>query len=117
MKNLPILSIYQPSLNQCLISHKYYSEAIPEFGHLSIPPGFILNDFKNNIYYDTPISSTLSDVIVTKLVNNINPDSKIEIIQDYTEKDTTEKDITKKKVKKTKKKNNSKKKSKQTKKK
>ena len=115
MNNLPNLSIYQPSLNQCLISKKYYSEAVPELGHLSIPPGFILKDYKDDIYYDFPISSAISDGLITKLVNKVNPNSNIEIIELNTINDSEEK--TEKKSKKSRKKSNSKKKSKQTKKK
>lgn len=115
MNNLQSLSIYQPSLNQCLISKKYYSEAVPELGHLSLPPGFILKDYKNEIYYDFPISSTISDGIITKLVNKVDPNSNIEIIELNTINDSNRK--TEKKSKKSRKKTNSKKKSKQTKKK
>ena len=120
MNNLPTLSIYQPSLNQCLISNKYYSEAVPEFGHLSIPPGFILKDFKHEIYHDSPLSSTIRDVLIKRLVNKVNPESNTEIIEINSENITPDKkktEKTKKKSKKSRKKNNFKKKSKQTKKK
>lgn len=101
MKILPILSIHQPSLNQCLISKKYYSEAVPEIAHLSIPPGFLTQEYNNEIYYQPEISSSLSSDLINKLVNNVSPNAKIEIMYETTPLED------KKKYKKTKKKGKS----------
>ena len=101
-KELPYLSIIQPSLNQCLISKKYYSEAIPELSHLSLPPGFQITNYSERMYYEPEISSSLSEQIFTKLINNIDPSAKIEIIK--SKNTTKKKKSNKNKKKKTKKK-------------
>ena len=96
--DLKIISTFQPSLNQCLISKKFFSKALPEYAHLSLPPGFAVSDYDRPIFQDSRISSTLSEHLFKHLIDKIDPNADIEIKKNGNNK-----------TKKTQKKNNNKK--------
>jgi hypothetical protein len=98
--DLKIISTFQPSLNQCLISKKYFSEALPEYSHLSLPPGFNVSNYDTPVFQDTKMSSTLSEQLFTKLINNLDPDADIEIKKYGNNKKKTKKNKEKKNNKK-----------------
>ena len=99
LTDIKIISKYQPSLNQCLISKKYYSQALPELSHLSLPPGFNVNNYPTILNKETITSSTLSEKLFKQLISNIDPNASIKITKNKFENSEKSKE-TKKKSKK-----------------
>ena len=102
--DLKIISTFQPSLNQCLISKKFFSKALPEYAHLSLPPAFAVSDYERPIFQDSKISSTLSEQLFKHLVDKIDPNAEIEIKKYGNNKNKTKKKTKKNNNKKSKKK-------------
>ena len=98
--DLQIISTFQPSLNQCLISNKYFSEAIPEYSHLSLPPGFNISKYDRPILQHSEMSSTLSEQLFTKLIDRLDPEATIHINEYGNKKKISKKNKNKKSNKK-----------------